>query len=231
MRPLIFILTVLTLFGCGGESFDSALVAGPGGAPDDGGPGTGGATSTGGATAATGGTEATGGTVAATGGSPETDGAAAGGSSSTGGAPETGGLAATGGTTATGGTPGTGGSSSTGGAQGTGGATCALVTHSDGVGQTWQDCVPLGTLDSVQATKACEAWCAAESASGNLFCSCSAGTICVTELMMLAHVTTTPGGSSDIGLVGWSYTAPIAGTVTKVDLQNGSTCSIVGTWN
>lgn len=64
---------------------------------------------------------------------------------------------------------GAGGSTSTGGALGsTGGAivaaggsggvaTCTLVTHDNGVGQTWQDCVPLGTYNQAQAMKACVA--------------------------------------------------------------------------
>lgn len=40
---------------------------------------------------------------------------------------------------------------------GTGG--CEHVTHDNGVGQTWQDCEPLGTYNNAQAFKACEAWC------------------------------------------------------------------------
>jgi hypothetical protein len=32
---------------------------------------------------------------------------------------------------------------------------CSLVTHSDGIGQTWQDCLPLGTYDEAQALAAC----------------------------------------------------------------------------
>lgn len=32
---------------------------------------------------------------------------------------------------------------------------CALVTHSDGFGGTWQDCNPLGTYTQAEATQAC----------------------------------------------------------------------------
>lgn len=32
-----------------------------------------------------------------------------------------------------------------------------LVTHSDGIGQTWQDCAPLGTYDVAEAQAACKA--------------------------------------------------------------------------
>src|SRR5271155_3117350 len=34
---------------------------------------------------------------------------------------------------------------------------CTPVTHSNGVGQTWTDCVPLGTYNETQAMKACAA--------------------------------------------------------------------------
>jgi hypothetical protein len=77
----------------------------------------------------------------------------------TGGAQETGGTSGeTGGSTSTGGTPETGGAASTGGATSTGGSTgCTLVTHSNGLGQTWQDCEPLGMYTQAQAMKACTA--------------------------------------------------------------------------
>jgi hypothetical protein len=71
----------------------------------------------------------------------------------------------TGGTQGAGGFVSTGGTASAGGEPdsdaGTGGAppsdACALVTHSNGLGQTWQDCVPLGTYNLNQAMKACSA--------------------------------------------------------------------------
>jgi len=34
---------------------------------------------------------------------------------------------------------------------------CALVTHSNGIGQSWADCAPLGTWDEAEAISACEA--------------------------------------------------------------------------
>jgi hypothetical protein len=34
---------------------------------------------------------------------------------------------------------------------------CAPVTHADGLGQSWQDCVPAGTIDYAQAAAACAA--------------------------------------------------------------------------
>ena len=34
---------------------------------------------------------------------------------------------------------------------------CSPVTHSDGLGQSWSDCAPLGTYDQAEAQAACEA--------------------------------------------------------------------------
>jgi hypothetical protein len=158
-KNLIFILA---LTGCGGESFtgftpgdpveadggfDSKIAAGGQGEDDGGvlptgtgGRGAGGSTSTGGTGGAT--AIGTGGTVVATGGS-----------TGTGGVTGAGGV-----TVATGGASGTGGTTATGGAMGTGGTTaCTLVTHDNGLGQTWQDCVPLYAYNQTQATKACNA--------------------------------------------------------------------------
>lgn len=48
-------------------------------------------------------------------------------------------------------------------------AGCTVVTHDNGLGQHWQDCVPLGTYDETQALKACAAYDAgscAQSAGG-----------------------------------------------------------------
>ncbi len=50
-----------------------------------------------------------------------------------------------------------GGGSGGGGGLGGGDMSCA-VTHSDGLGDTFVDCVPLGTQDSTQAHKAADAW-------------------------------------------------------------------------
>jgi|GEM_PF-6195390 len=94
---------------------------------------------------------------------PETSDAGAGGAPGTGGRTATGGTTGHAGTVSAGGKTATGGSSggvtATGGAQGTGGHpsedACVPVTHTNGVGQTWRDCVPVGTYDETQAMKAC----------------------------------------------------------------------------
>lgn len=136
-------VVILSLYGCSGEfttfsgqaeldAADSAPMA------------TGGAPGTGGATGGAPEVDAGGGGSPATGGFP-----------ATGGAPETGGVVGTGGLLATGGVVGTGGAPETGGAPVV--DACAPVTHDNGLGQTWTDCVPLGTYDEAQAMKACRA--------------------------------------------------------------------------
>lgn len=146
---ILFVLLV----GCSGEQFsatangaavadsatdsgteDGALGAGgagSGGADSDSGVGSGGAPGNGGLS--TGGAAGSG-----------TDGALA----------STGGLSGSGGFVASGGAPGAGGVIGAGGEPVD---ACAPVTHDNGLGQTWQDCVPLGTYDLIQAMKACKA--------------------------------------------------------------------------
>lgn len=140
MKHLKFLVLFAFLPGCNGGEFSTAFTATD--APDS---GAGGAQATGGASGTGGST----GGVIGTGGAPEVD--AGGTPSATGGAP-----ASTGGSVAA-----TGGTVATGGVVGTGGApvadACALVTHDNGLGQTWQDCVPLDTYNAEQALKACEA--------------------------------------------------------------------------
>jgi len=139
--------------GSGGEAEDAGPGTGgrvglhAGGAPGTGGAGTGGSPSTGGVVGS-GGSSATGGAVGP-GGAPSSGGAGTGGS--TGGAPGSGGSPGTGG--------GSGGAPNSGGTPGSGGVVdaCTPVTHDNGLGQTWQDCVPLGTYNQSQAVKACKA--------------------------------------------------------------------------
>ncbi len=197
----------LVLVGCGGESFsDSLFDPGADGAPG-GSAGTGGETSTGGES------HGTGGAAQETGGSQATGGVApTGGTTSTGGALATGGSSSS-----TGGAPGTGGTTSTGGATGTGGSTCTLVTHSDGLGQTWQDCVALGTYDVTEAQKACQTWCAANGGCG---CTESVGpNSSCPDAYWIAPKTTTSS-------LAWAISS---GTVMSV--SNTPTCTPVGTWN
>lgn len=69
-----------------------------------------------------------------------------------------GGVVSTGGIRVTGGAAGE--ANDAGNATDAGGApdACRLITHTSGVGMTWQDCVPLGTHNEDQAMKACVAF-------------------------------------------------------------------------
>lgn len=120
------------------------------------------------------------------------------------------------------GSAGSGGSSSSGGASGstgTGGAfdACALVTHDNGIGQAWQDCVPLGTYDEAQAMKACKA-------SGAPNCRLSG---CSADIHSMVCGTDASGSSYYGGC--WGYASSSAGHV--VDAASAGGCPISsGTW-
>lgn len=213
------LLVALLLVGCGGSPFEPALfnssaeddagsVASSGGAAGFKDAGFGGsnlgdagtATETGGA--GSGGTTGTGGTV-----DVETGGASSGGR-----APGTGGLRGTGGA-----------STATGGAQGSGGAQdvdsggCLLVTHDNGLGQTWQDCVPFGTHNQAQAMKAC-------AASGAPNCRLSG---CTADIHSMVCGTDASGSFNYGGC--WGYADLSAGHVVPAASAGG--CPIlVGAW-
>lgn len=161
MSKLIIAAFVLTV-GCGGEPFAPGFNSSPGVETDGGSDAAGGA-STVESDSSTGGKFEHGHGGAGTGGARETGsgGASTGGTRGSGGS-SSGGADSAGGTLSAAGGAGTGGTSSTGGS-GSGGVPqemdggCALVTHDNGLGQTWQDCVPLGTYNETQAMKACEA--------------------------------------------------------------------------
>jgi hypothetical protein len=78
---------------------------------------------------------------------------------------------------------------------------CMPVTHSDGLGQTWTDCVPLGTYNEAQAMKACEAWTVATDASVG---SCVVNS-CSGEMFVENEVA---------GRI-WSYAGPYTELVTQ----------------
>lgn len=190
------------MIGCGGDftssikpldTNDDAMTPSTGGATSTGGaPGTGGA-STGGSS------QETGGSFHGTGGSFQETG----GSSQTGGAPTTGGVPATGGTPNIGGAP---------------VDACSPVTHDNGLGQTWQDCVPIGTYNEEQATKACKAWCATN-------CSCYAR---VTTSSLCEDPFQRIHAFSDPDWMRWSWQGPDVGKVSKAGVN---VCPVVGAWN
>ena len=73
---------------------------------------------------------------------------------------------------------------------------CTLVTHSDGLGQTWQDCVALGTYDQAEAFRACVA-------NGGACVLNACGAVCDID----PH---SPGYCSC-----WDYASPLAGHVNN----------------
>lgn len=97
-----------------------------------------------------------------------------------------------------------------------------LITHDNGQGQTWQDCVPLGTYNGTQASNACAAY------TGNLG-SC------------FDFDCADPGNFDNVvcGLLGadcacWTYAGALTTGLTVNDpSSNACTCPAVGdnTWN
>ena len=164
MRKIALILMLVT--GCGGESFSSGFNPSSG-LEIDGGDAAGGAATIDGDSGI-----GAGGKVEHAHGGDGSGGAQGSGGASTGGAPDStgGALSATGGA-GSGGVTSTGGTGSGGAPEKDGG--CAVVTHHNGLGQTWQDCVALGTYDQAQAMKACKASDAAQCIDAQ---GCGAGT-------------------------------------------------------
>lgn len=182
MKNVVLFAFTLMLYSCGGEAF-TAVDFSSLDAADSGGSAvtsTGGAAGTGGAPQETGGSsngaggsfQETGGSFQATGGAPEAEADA-----------------------------GSGGAGGAGGALATGGATptadaCALVTHDNGLGATWEDCVPLNTYNQEQATKACRSSGAA---------SCIVDTVCSGTYRRVYGVS----GAQGIG--SWLFSGTLAG--------------------
>ena len=117
----------------------------------------------------------------------------------------------------TGGDGGLGGVGGVGGAGGsdTGGTGGCEVTHDNGVGQTWQDCVPLGTYDNTQALKACEAWCDVVGCA-----SCWTAPACNQTLVVMSEIES--GG--DTTRIAWSRTSDAVWQVGTLG------CISAGTW-
>lgn len=206
------LVSVLLLAGCGGSSFSSAtdLLATDGGPIEhdsgpvnaaDSGTSTGGSTSSGGASS--GGAE----TVSHDDGSVSSGGSIVSGSGGI--VSGTGGIVSSGGATGSGGAPSSGGASNSGGSGG-----CALVTHDNGLGQTWQDCVSLGTRSYDEATKACRAYCAVQPCVHTCVQDTTSHSFC---------------GEPLAGVIGGEgQTWYIDGTVKEL---TGAACDQLGTWN
>jgi hypothetical protein len=102
-----------------------------------------------------------------------------------------------------------------------------LVTHQDGVGQTWTDCIPMGTYNSLQATKACVAYCTANTCDGGLSYCIPGGSLstCDDTLQVVTAFNTVTNE-----YVAWSWTAPYDGSLFEVPKGQDS-CLPTGTWN
>jgi hypothetical protein len=98
---------------------------------------------------------------------------------------------------------------------------CTTYTHSNGMGQSWTDCVPLGTYNEVQAAAACEAYVAVMGGQCGADCiagysarepddggdGCNGTCITVAIWMYAPTTSTTLGQGCYIGpntLAGWS---------------------------
>jgi len=215
-----YLLLSVLVVGCGGSDFTPQLFA-------QGGYGNGGETqtSTGGEETSTGGIGVS--VEGGSGGAHAADDGGLGGGSTGGSGEETGGTQATGdaATTSTGGTTAvaTGGSPATGGSLATGGASSCLVTHSTGLGQTWEDCTTVGTHDATEAAKACETWCAASGCTGSCTqLSLSSGTY-------IAEQEPTSNGSI---VTAWGYYGTNTGNVFRIVYNPSPNAgAVVGTWN
>lgn len=86
---------------------------------------------------------------------------------------------------------------------------CVLTTHVSGLGQNWQDCVPLGVYDVNQAVKACRA-------SGASHCLMSTG--CGGGELVVC------GYAEDGTQSCWGYAGSIAGYVGSTARDGGGAC-------
>lgn len=107
-------------------------------------------------------------------------------------------------------------------------ASCAtLITHSNGEGQTFEDCNPLGTYTRATATEACHAYIAVQ--DGGVDMSCNTNVWCGgTEIVMVC--------SESVGdlVTCWSFVGPkqIDDGGIPGNVYNANTCATgpIGTW-
>jgi hypothetical protein len=209
-RSCFFLALVV---GCSGESFESRSTAATVTDIDSGAAATADAGTSVGASSSGGE-----GSIDVPGGSFGAGGLPSGGSS---GSSSSGGLSGSGGKIGSGGSPPGSGGSSSGGLSGSGGVlgsggsvACTLVTHDNGLGQTWQDCIPRGTYNRAQATRACEA-------SGASTCLNTFG--CVTgEIIVCGYAS-----PNDVPYGCWQYAG---GAVGYAKRTNGDCAAYTAPW-
>lgn len=104
---------------------------------------------------------------------------------------------------------------------------CLLVTHSDGIGQTWTDCASLSTFDEVEAMAACEANANAQSSPPACVANACGGeagpqAVCNLDLMVAGFCSC------------WTYTGSSAGHVMSHACDGDPSQAVCGggdTWN
>jgi hypothetical protein len=87
-----------------------------------------------------------------------------------------------------------------------------IITHNNGIGDKWQDCMPLGTYDVIAALRACKA-------SGASSCTMTAG--CGDKNLVVCGYDAT--GSNYVGGC-WGYSGSVAGYVNSSTLGGGGFC-------
>jgi hypothetical protein len=103
-------------------------------------------------------------------------------------------------------------------------AACTPVTHDNGLGQQWTDCVPLGTYNLAQALKACAAYCAVNS------CLPDAGGACINNPGEGAECGNAEFVTAQFGDTVWQYAGSYAGYARP---STSATCPgpPLPTWN
>jgi hypothetical protein len=92
------------------------------------------------------------------------------------------------------------------------------TTHSNGLGQSFYDCNPLGTLTLASATAAANAWDIG-TASFDMSATCGGGCY---------------GRQTASACAVWCYSGSFTGKVSRNDINNACLCppqAVVGDWN
>lgn len=107
---------------------------------------------------------------------------------------------------------------------------CPLVTHSDGLGQSWTDCTPLGTYSQDEALAACNAWA---SSLGLTPSGCTAYSVCQGQLWV-AHCSNgnAPPTPDPFWVFNGTTTSTVqpAGDVVSAQYCNAAADQVIGHW-
>lgn len=101
-----------------------------------------------------------------------------------------------------------------------------LSTHHTGLGQTWTDCVPPGTHDAAEASKACNAWCAVNGClapNPPPASQCSIGSFCGVSYTVGQVGISGP----NVKMMGWAND----GEVVTINPVTQTSCTQAGSWD